>query len=374
MIHPITVPKWGLSMERAVVRDWCVQVGQAIAAGAVLVDLETEKIANAVESPIAGTLRAIVAPTGVTVRIGDLLGVLSDSEVSNELIEAFVRDYKASHAELTDEPTSPIRSERMQLGSIEVAFQVSEAPSSFALPVLLLHGFGGDRSNWQFILPDIGAERTVYALDLPGHGESTKNIDAGSVNFFATTVGRFIEKLNHPRMHLVGHSLGAAIALSVASAQPSLAASVTLIAPAGLGGPVNQSFIDQFVGAETRREMQSALAMLVANRNIISKDFVEAMQRAKRIDGAAAALQLIAAANFGDSQQRFDGRSAFQNIQRSPLIILGTEDQILPNEGLQQLRHDIDLHRITGTGHMPHVEAPADVATLLARYLRMHDV
>ena len=59
---------------------------------------------------------------------------------------------------------------------------------------MLLHGFGGDLGNWLFNQEPLSAGggevgRTVIALDLPGHGESSKDVGAGDVAALAAAVG-----------------------------------------------------------------------------------------------------------------------------------------------------------------------------------------
>ena len=52
---------------------------------------------------------------------------------------------------------------------------------SDATPVVLIHGFGGDSDNWLFNIEEIAKGRPVYALDLPGHGKSTKSLADGDL-------------------------------------------------------------------------------------------------------------------------------------------------------------------------------------------------
>src|SRR4051812_14624496 len=74
-IKPITMPKWGLAMEEGVLARWAVDEGAPIAAGQEIMDIETTKIANVFESPVAGVLRRKVVTEGETVPVGGLLGV-----------------------------------------------------------------------------------------------------------------------------------------------------------------------------------------------------------------------------------------------------------------------------------------------------------
>lgn len=63
-IIPIVMPKWGLSMKEGTVNAWLVDEGTEITVGLPILDVETDKIANAVEAPDAGTLRRKVAQAG----------------------------------------------------------------------------------------------------------------------------------------------------------------------------------------------------------------------------------------------------------------------------------------------------------------------
>ena len=60
-IRKLTMPKWGLTMTQGRVVKWLAQKGDRVAAGSEVVDVETEKIASAVEAPADGVLRSQIA-------------------------------------------------------------------------------------------------------------------------------------------------------------------------------------------------------------------------------------------------------------------------------------------------------------------------
>jgi pyruvate dehydrogenase E2 component (dihydrolipoamide acetyltransferase) len=81
-IQPIVMPKWGLAMEEGVVTAWNVAEGATITKGQEIADIETSKIANVFESPVAGTLRLVAGP-GETLRSAPLLAVVAEPSVGD---------------------------------------------------------------------------------------------------------------------------------------------------------------------------------------------------------------------------------------------------------------------------------------------------
>ncbi len=92
-IHAVTLPKWGLEMAEGTVAAWHVEEGKAVTSGADLVDIETDKIVNTLESEADGLLwRA--APVGETFPIGALIAVIANSAVSPAEIDTFVAGFR----------------------------------------------------------------------------------------------------------------------------------------------------------------------------------------------------------------------------------------------------------------------------------------
>ena len=104
-ITAITMPKWGIEMTEGSITAWNFAVGQHVNKGDGLLDVETEKIVNAVESPASGTLRRILAEAGDVRAVGSLIAVFADAAVTEAAIDDFIASFRG--ATLSFEPDAP---------------------------------------------------------------------------------------------------------------------------------------------------------------------------------------------------------------------------------------------------------------------------
>ena len=96
-INAITMPKWGIEMQEGTINGWHATAGQVLGKTEPLLDVETEKIVNTVETPVAGTLRRIIGQVGDTLAVGALIGLMADAAVSEEELDQFIANFKGAN-------------------------------------------------------------------------------------------------------------------------------------------------------------------------------------------------------------------------------------------------------------------------------------
>src|ERR1700690_4461332 len=87
-------------------------------------------------------------------------------------------------------------------------------------PLIFLHGWAQSSTTWKGVLSSLQNEYSVYAIDLPGFGQSETPPHAWTVEEYADFVHAFILALSLDHIALLGHSFGARIAASYASRFP----------------------------------------------------------------------------------------------------------------------------------------------------------
>jgi pyruvate dehydrogenase E2 component (dihydrolipoamide acetyltransferase) len=367
-ITAITMPKWGLTMTEGKVLGWLKAEGDSYRAGEELLEIETTKITNVFEAGESGTLRRIVVAAGATLPVGALLAVVAPESVPESEIAAFVAGFVAP------EPAIEAAAEDGALAPREIEaggrrLRLLDLGGGEATPILFIHGFGADLNGWMFTQSALAEGRRAVALDLPGHGGSVKEVGAGDGETLAAAVADALDALGLERVHLVGHSLGGAVAIALAARRPQRIASLTLIAAAGLGPEINSAFIEGFVRAGRRREAQEVLALLVHDPALVGRAMVEDVLRYKRLDGVAAALDTVARTWFPDGRQALDLRPALGALSMPVQLIWGRDDRIIPLGHAEALAGKHPVHILDDAGHLPHMEKAGEVNRLIGRFI-----
>ena len=368
-IDKLTMPQWGFAMTHGRVGDWLAAEGSEIASGDQVVEIETEKAIGVVESPVEGTIRRHLAQPGQEIPVGGLLAVVADSSVSDEEIDRFVESFTVVAVNEQAQSLEPTP-EYVQVGDRAIRYlKLGDAGS----PIVLVHGFTGNLNNWLFSHATLAEERTVYALDLPGHGSSSKDVGDGSIETLSSVLCDWMDALDLPVVHLVGHSLGGGIVLKTALRHPDRIRSCTLIASAGLGKEIDAEYLDGVIQVDRRKQLKPYLERLFANPDQVTRQAVDDLLKFKRVDGVREALTTIAGQLISDGQQTAVYRDRLDQIDMPVLVVWGGRDQIVPHEHAAGLPESWQVKVLEDCGHMVQMESAVAVNKLIADFLGQCD-
>jgi len=362
-ITSVAMPKWGLSMRSGKITDWVVAEGDPVAPGDDLADIETEKITGTLEADSPGLVRRLIATVGEDVPVGAAIALIAPPDVPDAVLDDLAARARAViDAGLPEDDGAGPVVETVEAGGRKVSYAGAGDSGDV---VLLVHGYGGDRNSWLFLQEPLAARHRVYALDLPGHGTSAKDVGDGSVDLLADAVLGVLDAVGPDRAHLVGHSLGGAVVLAAAARAPGRIASLTLFAPAGFGPSINAGYVRGFAAAQTRRELKPLVGQLFADEQLVTRQVVDDLLAYKRLDGVDAALAALAETLLDGDEQRIDSAAAVRALgEVVPVtVVWGSADRIIPAEqasSVAAVAPGAAVRVIDGAGHMPHMERPAE--------------
>lgn len=365
-LKAITMPKWGLSMKEGSILKWIKSNGENIKKGEMLLEIETEKVVNEMESPEDSKILKICASEGDTVPVGSLIAVCGEVDTSEKIIDEFIDKFNSNfQLEILEEKNNETNNEKIKILDIEINF--IKNTNSKDENVLFIHGFGGDLNNWMFNQDDLANNFNTFAIDLPGHGMSTKKIVDSSLDGFANLISSFCEKNNLDKVNLVGHSLGGGISIKTAFKKKELIKSLTLISPIGLGDEIDSDYIDNFISSETRKEIKKEIEKLYFNSEIITRDMLNEILKFLRIDNVKDTLKIIKNEIIENNCQKNNLIEEINSLNIPVSVIWGEDDQIIPSKQSDVLSDKINLIKQKNCGHMAHIEKAKFVNEVISK-------
>lgn len=286
-----------------------------------------------------------------------------------------------------DRPPWP--GETVRSGGAELHVRCTPGPAERER-VVYLHGLGGSSTNFTDVAGLLASRLPGLALDLPGFGHSAPapGFDYAP-DSHAEVVAGFLTGLRTGPVHLVGNSMGGAVALLVAARHPGLVRTLTLLAPAmpdlridprRLSDPRSALALLPFVGPRVRR-LLAATPLQERSDRIVRLCFadpsaVSAARRAAAVQELAAwAAQDWAAAALNGSTERLirawlisGSRSLWRvaTAVRAPaLVIWGATDKVVSARKAPRTATALPRGRLfllPRTGHVPQMERPGSVA------------
>ncbi|MEO1089605.1 MAG: alpha/beta hydrolase [Pseudomonadota bacterium] len=245
--------------------------------------------------------------------------------------------------------------------------------SDAARTVVLLHGAGMSAAVWAGQLHALADEATaVLAPTLPGHGmpgstQASAGIPLTSVGAQAAWVATLLDTVGSRRTMLVGHSMGALIALAAAANDGDRVAALAVLGAAARL-PVHPALL-QAAAAAPERAVEQMLAWAFAPPQAARPPGIALVALARRILRDQGPLVL--ATDLQACNDCSEVEAALPSIALPTLVLCGARDRMAPakaGRALAQALSEGEPEIVEGLGHMLPVEAPSLVAQRLAAW------
>jgi len=259
-----------------------------------------------------------------------------------------------------------------QFDGSAVRLNYAEGPEGGS-PLLLLHGFTDRWQTWLDVIPALMLRWHVYALDHRGHGQSGRTRGGYARTSYASDATEFLRGIVGRPAALVGHSLGAGTAISVATSSPELVTALVLeeprlLTPSDEASPgVTTPFVEECerlaagMGFEEIRELERRLYP--------EANPAESRERARHLSCVDPAVLR----RRGPPEQP-DAEPVLARIQVPALLIHGERELggIVSESGAERAAseiRDLTVVKIDGIGHDIHWRRPNEFRSIVVDFL-----
>lgn len=277
--------------------------------------------------------------------------------------------------------TTAIGIERMRAGLDYKAVQVGE----FNIPyleggqgptVFMIHGFQSNKDIWMRLAGKLTSQYHVIAIDLPAHGDSNILMDKNyTIAEQASRVATIMDalKLDQP-VHVMGHSMGGAIAFTLAANYPEHVKTLALISAAGVVSPQPSQMQRELEQGKnpliTRNadDYRALLAFTMSEQPYIPSPMIATLTR-EAIGREAIASRIFDQINIKLSPPASE---VLPRIKAPTWVLWGDEDKVLDvssMEVFQKWLPQSEMLTLKGVGHVPQVERPKAMATAYQAFL-----
>lgn len=248
-----------------------------------------------------------------------------------------------------------------------------------AMPLLLVHGFGGDKDNWAMLAPHLTDRYHVIIPDLVGFGDNVR--DPGLPYDIKAQTDRligFMDAIGLQKAHIVGNSMGGWIALQAALDHPDRLATLTLVNNAGVKG-AEESTLQKLprtdkspLVPESVGELKQLMGFIAHKPRAIPGRFMDVVF-AERSQHSALLEQIFWTIVADGDERPLNDRLG--EVRVPTLVIWGRHDQLIHVSCVAELEKGIpgsEAVIFEDAGHVPMLEKPAATAAVLRRFLAKH--
>ena len=237
--------------------------------------------------------------------------------------------------------------------------------------VVLLHGLGGNSTNWAFNTPALAQKFRVVVPDQVGFGQSDKPLINYRVGTYVDFLDKFLAELKVERATLVGNSMGGWVAAAYALKYPARVDRLVLVDAAGFAPP-KEFDLHALAGLNpsTREEMKRLASLVFFNPMFKSDAAVDLLLAQRMSAGDGYTIQrLVESIHRGDDM--LDGKLG--GLKQPVLLVWGREDGLTPlaREG-EKFRRELPSAQMLvfdQCGHVPQVEKAAEFNAAVLKFL-----
>jgi len=252
-------------------------------------------------------------------------------------------------------------------------------------PILLIPGLGLDHSYYRFGIPLLARRLQVFAVDPRGIGRSTKSPPPYSVEGWADDFAELIGKLGSGPIHVLGSSLGGAMALALAQRHPERVRSLTVVGgfseidrATELNFRLRLRLIEKLGMSD---EVADYMGLWTLTRKFVNSDAGYAVMRANqaniRTNSAASYSAFVEAllrwARCQSGQEREPKfTTLLPSIKAPTLVVSSDNDHLIPRELSELIAARIagaKLVIMPGAGHIPFMEQPENVVRIVLGFI-----
>lgn len=240
--------------------------------------------------------------------------------------------------------------------------------------LLLVHGLGGTGRSWDPVTATLAQAREVIALDLPGHGRSSEEVDSGTFNGLARSLSDWLEREGLVGVDMVGSSMGARLVLEMV--RRGQAGAVVALDPGGFWQGWERTFFRTTIAASIRLVRALGPTIPVITRNVAGRTALMAQLSARpwALDPALIAEELKSFANtrtFNALVRDLANGPTQRGVSEtsSPVLIgWGRKDRLcLPRQAARAKAAfpSARLHWFDNCGHFPMWDQPEETVRVI---------
>ena len=255
-------------------------------------------------------------------------------------------------------------------------------------PFLLLHGAGSSLEQWRENLMELAKERPVYAMDLLGFGGSQKVAAELNTDLWVAQTAAFCQTFLRRPVILMGHSLGALVALQTTTSYPERVSRLVMLtlpaarqelagSAAKVGAVVERWFASPllirplFWLVRSPSTIRKALKALSQDPTKVDDDLIDSFVRPTQERGAARTFCYLVKSRTSDSFSPMT-RDLIPLVNVPTLLLWGKCDRVIPitwGQYVNRLNPQLTLVEIENAGHFFYDESAIDLHDTIDRWL-----